>query len=522
MLERALGFFARPAALCCLLAPAGLAQGSTLVQTLTGQQIGDLFGTASAVSGDRAAVRNSGRIDLFERSNGLWSPLQSIPIDNPEGGAGLGLPLYLGPDFLAVGLPYGIVGGINSGLVRIYRPTPSGYQLEQTLLPEQPLIGAFGWSMAREGQRLAVGAPFYQQGFQSHGAVFVFETGPGTWPQAQAIRASDSKNQDNFGFSIDIEGDRLVAGARLHDAGTSNSGAVYVFERQGGAWVQIQKLLSPEPVIGGEFGRSLALDGGTLVVGSLRAETGNGLKSGAAFLFTQTPEGYQLDSKLVQAIPGDGDGFGVSVALNGPLLAVGACYHDGAGQDDGAVYLYEQVAGWWIERNRYLDPSSTSASLAGWTTALAGDQIFTGSLVDYGSSSQDPGLVRVHQIPAAPKCGAVPYALVAENPLQLLASPVKPGQLFFATLLSQGLPAAQIWLSTAAAKLALPFGSLAIDLSNALLLPTIPFFGNHAAAVPVPSSPALAGQSFYLQGFGLSADPSAWRLSHGLRLTACP
>jgi hypothetical protein len=99
---------------------------------------------------------------------------------------------------------------------------------------------------------------------------------------------------------------------------------------------------------------------------------------------------------------------------------------------------------------------------------------------------------------------------------------VKPGQLFFATLLSQGLPAAQIWLSTAAAKLALPFGSLAIDLSNALLLPTIPFFGNHAAAVPVPSSPALAGQSFYLQGFGLSADPSAWRLSHGLRLTACP
>jgi hypothetical protein len=346
MLDRALGSLARPAALSCLLAPAGLAQGSTLVQTLTGQQIGDLFGTASAVSGDRAAVRNSGRIDLFERSNGLWSPLQSIPIDNPEGGAGLGLPLYLGPDFLAVGLPYGIVGGINSGLVRIYRPTPSGYQLEQTLLPEQPLIGAFGWSMAREGQRLAVGAPFYQQGFQSHGAVFVFETGPGTWPQAQAIRASDSKNQDNFGFSIDIEGDRLVAGARLHDAGTSNSGAVYVFERQGGAWVQIQKLLSPEPVIGGEFGRSLALDGGTLVVGSLRAETGNGLKSGAAFLFTQTPEGYQLDSKLVQAIPGDGDGFGVSVALNGPLLAVGACYHDGAGQDDGAVYLYEQVAGW--------------------------------------------------------------------------------------------------------------------------------------------------------------------------------
>lgn len=510
------------AALLCLAAPAALAQAPTLVQTLLGQQVGDLFGSASAVSGDRAAVRSSARIDLFQRSGGLWSPLQSLPIDNAEGGAGLGLPLYLGPDFLAVGLPFGIVGGANTGLVRIYRPGPSGYQLEQTLLPEQPLIGAFGWSLARDGQRLAVGAPFYQQGFQSHGALFVFEMGPGDWPQAQAIRASDSKNQDNFGFSIDIEGDRLVAGARLHDAGTSNSGAVYVFERQGGAWVQIQKLLSPEPVIGGEFGRSLALDGGTLVVGSLRAQAGNGLKPGAVFVFNQSPGGYVFESKLVQAAPGDGDGFGISVALSGSMLAVGACYHDGAGQDDGAVYLYERSGGWWIERNRYLDANSAAASLAGWTTAIAGDQLLAGSLVDYGSSSQAAGLVRVHQIPSAPQCGAVPYALVPENPLQLLASPAKPGQLFFASLLSQGLPAAQIWASPAAAKLALPFGTLAIDLSSAAGLPTVPFFGNHAAAVLLPANPSLAGQSFFLQGLALSADGTQWRLSHGLRVGACP
>jgi FG-GAP repeat len=394
--------------------------------------------------------------------------------------------------------------------------------LERTLIgPDPTNVGSLGWSVDQSGSRIAAGAPFYDKGLLSYGAVFVYESTEG-WPQPNPIFALDGKPNDNFGFSVAIDGDRLAVGARLHDGAGVNSGGVYLFEYQSGAWQQVQKLLPPDPTGAGEFGRALQLEGARLLVGAPGAISVGGKKGGAVYAYRLGPQGFALESKLSASNAEVGDAFGIHLDLAGDRLAVGACYHDSAGKDDGAVYLFDYVGDWWIESAQVLTADPLSVALGGWSTNLAGDQLLVGGLTDYGQGTGAPGSVQVYALATNQACGAANYAQSAKNFLSLVASPAKPGQTLFVSLLGQGAPAGQIWLSAAPGKLELPFGELAIDLSTAVSIPTVPLQSVFFGAIPLPGSATLIGKSLYLQGLGLEANPANWHLSHGLRVTVCP
>jgi hypothetical protein len=501
---------------------AGLATAQVPVQTLSGQLPGESFGTGKASFGDLAAVRSTTRVDIFTRSLGQWSLTQSLPILSSEGTAGFGAPLELGAQRLLVGVPYGVVGDFSTGFVQVHRQTPSGFALEKMLYPPDPTnVGSFGWSVAQSGTRIAVGAPFYRKAFSSYGAAFVFES-TGGWPAVEPIFSSDGKPIDNFGFAVAIDGDRLAVGARLHDAAGINSGAVYLYEYQAGSWQETQKLLPPDPTGAGEFGRSLQLSGARLVVGAPGALSYGGKKGGAVYAYRLGPSGFALESKLSASNPESGDSFGIHLDLVADRLAVGACYHDSAGIDDGAVYIFDSVGDWWIESARLTAPDLDAAALGGWSTTLAGDQLLVGGLPNYGSAVGAPGSVRVFAIGADQLCAGANYAQIPENPLSLISSPAKPGQTFVVSLLAQGAPAAQIWLAPGPAKVVLPFGVLAVDLNGAIGLPTAALQSAFLAVLPVPNLGSLVGQSVFLQGLALSPDIAQWRLSHGVRVTVCP
>ncbi len=78
------------------------------------------------------------------------------------------------------------------------------------------LDDAFGWSVAVDGYRMVVGAPGDDGKGSNAGAVYVFEKSGGTWLQTKKLQASDGAAGDVYGFSVAVSGDRIAVGAIGH------------------------------------------------------------------------------------------------------------------------------------------------------------------------------------------------------------------------------------------------------------------------------------------------------------------
>ncbi len=170
----------------------------------------------------------------------------------------------------------------------------------------------FGYSVAVDGDTIVVGAPGNQNTVDGSevktGAVYVFTkpttdaNGDGSidwndWGSLDAdgkanltdkLTASDAAENDEFGYSVAIDGDTIVVGAPYHDYDdtdddandVSNSGAAYVFTKPSDGWAdgnETATLTASNGAAGDYFGNSVAIDGDTIVVG---AETAN-----AAYVF---------------------------------------------------------------------------------------------------------------------------------------------------------------------------------------------------------------------------------------------
>jgi hypothetical protein len=102
--------------------------------------------------------------------------------------------------------------------------------------------------------------------------------------------ASDGTAGDQFGWSVDLSGDRAIVGAPF--ANSEFSGAAYVFQRQGANnWVEIAKLRPNGAATDDRFGWSVGLSGTTAIVGAPFRDSASGDgDTGAAYVFEIVPE----------------------------------------------------------------------------------------------------------------------------------------------------------------------------------------------------------------------------------------
>ena len=92
---------------------------------------------------------------------------------------------------------------------------------------------------------------------------------------AKLVASPDAAAGDFFGISVAIDGNTVVAGA--YSAGTG--GAAYVLRTtDGGAtYAQVAKLTASDAAAGDHFGKSVAIDGNTIVVGANQRKRRHGL-----------------------------------------------------------------------------------------------------------------------------------------------------------------------------------------------------------------------------------------------------
>ncbi len=259
----------------------------------------------------------------------------------------------------------------------------------------------FGQDVAIDGDTCIVSAPGWLFG---RGAVYVLERTGGVWTQTDVLTADDASSEDRFGSSICIDGDRIAIGASQADhLGTySQSGAVYVFVRSGTGWTQEIKLVPSDIAAGDYFGFDVALEGDTLVVGSLFDSTTVGTATGSAYVFRRGASGWSQEAKLLPAsVFAQGhERFG-PVDLSGSRVVVGAFGDNIWGPGSGAVYVFERVGSSW-SLTQLLSPEVGAPHEAfGYAVSLDGDRLAIGAHETDGPQVADVGAAYVFEYDGA-------------------------------------------------------------------------------------------------------------------------
>ena len=209
----------------------------------------------------------------------------------------------------------------------------------------------FGRSVAMDGDTLVIGAPLDDSNGVDSGAAYVFtRDSSGSWRQAVKLVASDGAADNYFGHTVAVDGDTVVVGVYRD---SEEAGSVYVFTKPAGGWTtgatETAKLTASDGAAGDRFGISVAVNGDTVVVGAYLGSQ-NVAYSGSAYVFTRDSSGvWRQTAKLAASDGESGDYFGYSVAVDGDTVMVGAWLDDvgSAKPDSGSVYVFTKPAGGW-------------------------------------------------------------------------------------------------------------------------------------------------------------------------------
>jgi hypothetical protein len=241
------------------------------------------------------------------------------------------------------------------------------------------------------------------------------------WTQQAYIKASNTGANDHFGRQVAVSGNTMVVSAPEEDSNATgingnqtnnnagNAGAAYVFVRSGANWVQ-QAYLKASNTGGGDlFGWSVAISGDTIVVGAQREDSNatgvnasqsnnNAADSGAAYVFVRSGTTWTQQAYLKASNAEIFDGFGVSVAISGDIIVVGAPFEGSSatgvnGEQDnndislsGAAYVFVRSGSTWSQQ-AYLKSSNNSPGIGqwggdgfGWSVAASGETIVVGAI----------------------------------------------------------------------------------------------------------------------------------------------
>lgn len=169
------------------------------------------------------------------------------------------------------------------------------------------------------------------------GSVTVFKKDVNNvWNGVQKLRASDISLGDGFGFDIDVSGDYLAISARYEDDDVNglnrvaSAGSVYIFKKDNNntTWSQQQKIIPNHRAINDNFGKSIEIEGDLLAVSSnSKTDEANANPinaNGSVFIFKKNnAENWQQIQKVKMQNGFADSYFGLGdISMSGDYLAV--------------------------------------------------------------------------------------------------------------------------------------------------------------------------------------------------------
>lgn len=359
---------------------------------------GDYFGWAVAISGDTAvvgaigedsaatgvngdqidnSVRDAGAAYVFVRNGTNWTQQAYLKASNTGTNCEFGRVVAVSANTVVVGAhgEKSAATGVNgnqsdlsapgSGAAYVFiRDGTNWTQQAYLKASNSEIYDNFGISVSVWGDTVIVGARFedssatgvngnqHDQSASGSGAAYVFVRNGTNWSQQAYLKASNTGTGDWFGGAVGVEGDTAVVGAMWEgssstgvngnqgDNSSISSGAAYVFVRNGTNWTQQAYLKASNTHTDDRFGNSVAVAGGTVVVGAYQEYSnatgvngnphgGHATHAGAAYVFVRDGTNWSQQAYLKASNTKVGDWFGFSAAISGDTVVIGASMEDG-------------------------------------------------------------------------------------------------------------------------------------------------------------------------------------------------
>ena len=414
----------------------------------------DYFGTSVAVEGNLAAVgylgydatyiderngnvekitRDAGAVIVYEKnSQGQWQQQALLEQDTSDGDfysnndsfrissqfgervAISGDTIFVATDFRRLLIPqgqsyYGLPPGDYRGLVYIFKKIAGSWTqvdiLAHTQLPNNITVGAFGSALDVEGSTLVVGASSAQQRDPTtptvNGGVFIYEEDAnGNWNLSDSLFVAEADATyvaplPFIGRSVALDGNSLVVGG-VH--------AAYVFNKTQSGWTLEKELRSEALIALGQtrsnpFGEHVAISGNTIAVSSRSDVIDSLVNTGAVYIFErQNSIWADTPIKLEPNDPTTNNYFGRALNLSGNALIVGAssARHSPGGSmtfSSGAIYVYEKdTTDLWVQQSKIVPSDFTVGQQFGYSLARDGRDLFVGARTDDVDRSDGVGI----------------------------------------------------------------------------------------------------------------------------------
>jgi len=243
----------------------------------------------------------------------------------------------------------------------------------------------FGYLVAIDGEYAIVGAPSSDS---YTGAAYIFARDGTTWVEQARLTAADAEEYDQFGASVAISGEYAVVGAYGDD---EYKGSAYVFRRNGSTWTQVAKLVASDRAVYDYFGWSVSTDGAHIAIGAWGKaawvwDYGYLSDSGAVYVFNRDGSGWTQSSKLTMAYGAwgydrgyEGYRFGYSVSIDYPHIIAGAPGQDFELVSPGAAYIFTNKGGTWTHKASLIAANPQEYDLFGVSVAIDDDYAMVGS-----------------------------------------------------------------------------------------------------------------------------------------------
>ena len=358
---------------------------------------GDLFGISVAISGGTVVVGvpnddddgfNSGSAYVFTRSGTNWNQQSKLTASDAAAGDQFGFRVAIDGETIVVSAVGDDDAGPSSGSAYVFTRSGTDWTQQAKLTPPSPAAGdGFGISVAIFGQTAVVGAYHDDDDGTDSGSAFVFTRRGTNWNQQSKLTASDAKELELFGRSVAISGQTVVVGAPVelcHDL--PGGGSAYVFTRSGTTWTEQAKLKASDTAADDEFGREVAISGGTVVVGALRHDDPDP-DSGSGYVFSRSGTTWTEQAELTASDAAADDQFGFSVAIAGQTVVVGVRSEDpdlGGGPllSAGSAYLFTRSGTTWTEQVKLTASDADAGDQFGFSVATSGNAVVIGAIGD--------------------------------------------------------------------------------------------------------------------------------------------
>ena len=210
----------------------------------------------------------------------------------------------------------------------------TGSQITKLFASDGEVYDSFGQSVDIDDGLIVVGAHFDDDNGNGSGSVYLFNAS--THEQITKLHPDDPAVNDRFGYSVAIDDGTIVISAHLADIYGERSGSAYLFDAS--TAIQTTKLVPIDGAPYDDFGRRVSINNGIVAAVSL-FDDDNAMNSGSAYLFDAV-SGAQI-AKLLASDGDFNDEFGASIAIGNGTVVIGTGHDDDNGRESGSIYVFE-------------------------------------------------------------------------------------------------------------------------------------------------------------------------------------